>query len=96
MARGAFDQAQTKIGFQSLHRSTEGGFRMPEHARGGAKAAMLHHLAKQLPIAPVHAGDCPSAGTVCPGIPDIRAGSGAIEDDTNDKEQCFTAQGEMS
>ena len=27
---------------------------MAEHARGGAKAAMLHDLAKQLPIAPIH------------------------------------------
>src|SRR5216684_4227040 len=50
---------------------------MPEHACGGAKAAVLHNFAKQLPIPPIHACDCPWAGTVCPANPD----SGAIPDD---------------
>src|SRR5882672_12428712 len=54
MTRGAFDQPQAEIAFQPLHCSTEARFGMPEHARGGAKAAMLHDFAKQLPIAPVH------------------------------------------
>ena len=69
---------------------------MPEHARGSAKAAMLHHLAKQLPIAPIHAGNCPWAGTVCPDNPDTRAGADAIEDDTKQTEKRFTPQGGVS
>src|ERR1700680_3611299 len=38
---------------QSLHCSTEARFGMSEHACGGAKAAMLHNLAKQLPTPPI-------------------------------------------
>jgi hypothetical protein len=54
MARVAFDLAEAEIAFQPLHCSTEAGFGVPEHARSGAKAAMLPHLAKHLPIAPIH------------------------------------------
>ncbi len=82
MARGALDQPQAEIVFQSLHCSTEARLRVAEHARGGAKAAMLNNLAKQLPIAPVHSGNCPCCGTVCPGNPDISANADAIEEDT--------------
>src|SRR4051794_26297779 len=82
MARRALDQPQAEIGFQPLHCSTEARFGMAEHARGGAKAAMLHDLAKQLPIAPVHRGHRPRGGTVCPGNPDTSETAYPIEDDT--------------
>ena len=55
MTRRAFDQPQAEIAFQPLHCSTEAGFGMPEHARGGGKPAMFNDFAKQLPIAPLHA-----------------------------------------
>ena len=73
MTRGALDQPQAEIAFQPLHCSTEARLGMPEHARGGGKPAMFNDFAKQLPIAPLHARDCPSSGTVCPDKSDYRA-----------------------
>src|SRR3954447_5276155 len=82
MARGTLDQPQAEIGFQPLHCSTEARLGMAEHARSGTKAAMLHDLAKQLPIAPVHRGHRPCGGTVCPGNPDTSETADALEDGT--------------
>src|SRR6266481_1959020 len=96
MTGGALDQPETEIAFQPLHCSTQARLGMAEHASGGAKAAMLHDLAKQIPIPPIHRGDCPWAGTVCPGNPD----SGAIPDDIEEVaiEEHFqkTARGVMT
>jgi hypothetical protein len=72
VTRGALDQPQAEISFQSLHRSTQARFRMPEHACGGAEPAVFNDFAKQLPIAPLHASDCPCRDTVCPENSDYR------------------------
>jgi hypothetical protein len=57
---------------------------MPDHACG-AKAAMLNNLAKQLPIPPIHPGNCPSAGTVCPQNSGSFGNADDIEDDMDEK-----------
>ena len=58
---------------------------MSDHACGGAKAAMLNHFAEQLPIAPIHLGNCPRASTVCPDNSGSRGMANELKHDAEEK-----------
>jgi phenylpropionate dioxygenase-like ring-hydroxylating dioxygenase large terminal subunit len=68
---------------------------MTDRACRCAKPAMLNNLAKQLPIPPIHPGDCPRAGIVCPensGSP----GSANVIDNDIEERKAFLREGVMT